>query len=419
MQHRTVLLVAVVVLSVIGGPVAGLAAADDVTLEVLVQTAAGAPVGDAELTASVDGEVVATATTVSNGRAFMDVPDGAEVTIEVDHPSYVRNDPFTIENATAREVTVPVWEKASATISVADAEGPVEGVRVVFRKGGDIVGVHPTNASGMVDSGIIEAGEYTVTFFEPGYLRKAVTLQVQDQISQAVTIEQASVTVEFRVLDDTFDPPKPIANADISGADFSTQTQPDGRAGAVVPVNTELSVTVQKADYETVQRTVVVREQDREVNITTRKRDAVHLDVANERVVAGETLQVTVTDEYGEPLADATLYLDGEPVGQSDADGTLRVTIESAGDHTLFAQSGQLSSTRVTVTGVESGDVDSTAAQTTAAPDRVTLSPPEPEPPAGFFKIPGLGPIHLRSILIGAALGLVLAAVLFIYTRSG
>ncbi|MFB6360599.1 MAG: PGF-CTERM sorting domain-containing protein, partial [Halobacteriales archaeon] len=148
MDHRVALLTVVLILGSAGGPAVGLASAD-VTLTVTVKTAAGAPVSDAELTASWDGGST-TATTASNGKAFVDVPEGANVTIEVDHPNYVRNSPYTLTNASEQDVTVTVWEKASATVTVADSEGSVEGVRVVFRKAGDIVAVRSSDASGTV-----------------------------------------------------------------------------------------------------------------------------------------------------------------------------------------------------------------------------------------------------------------------------
>lgn len=409
MRNRTVLLVAVLVLVSAGGPAVGLAAAQDVTLTVTVVTAAGDPVSNAELSVTWD-DGSDTVVTRSNGQALVDVPEGADVTIEVDHPGYVRNEPFTVTDASQDEVQVTVYRKSSLSLSVTDEDGPVQDVRVVLRKDGAVVKVLSTDAAGEVESGVIEAGEYTVNLFEPGYFQQVVALTVQGDTSEDIRLERGSVSVEFLVLDDNFDPPRPVADATIQGGDFSVSTGSDGRREVSLPVNTDLTVTVEKEGYDTVERTIAIREQSREVEITTRKQDVVNVAVSNERVVVGESLQVTVTDQYGDPLPTATVYLDGEPVGQPDTQGVLRVPIESGGEHTLFAQVDQLSSERVTVTGIQS---DGDGEPVSTAPEG------SGERPSGFLGVPGVGLLHLRSVAVGGAGGLVLAALLFLYARLG
>ncbi|NIS37154.1 MAG: hypothetical protein GWN07_39975, partial [Actinobacteria bacterium] len=155
-------------------------------------------------------------------------------------------------------------------------------------------------------------------------------------------------------LDDNFNPPRAVPDATIQGQDFSVATGTDGRREVSLPVNTDLSVTVEKEGFDTVERTIQVGEEDMVVEITTRKLPAVNLQVSNERVVVGESLQVTVTDQYGQALPSATVYLDGEAVGQPDREGVLRVPIESEGDHTLYAEFEGESSDRLTITGVSS-----------------------------------------------------------------
>lgn len=412
MRNGTVLLVAVLVIGTVGGPAAGVVGAQSqVTLTVSVVTAAGDPVSNAQLTATWDGGS-AQASTASNGKAFLDVAEGADVTIEVDHPGFVRNEPFTVTDAGAEEVEVTVYRKSSLGLSVADDEGAVEGVRVVLRKSGSVVEILSTDPRGQVDSGVIEAGEYTVTLFEPGYFQRTVTIDVQGDTSEEVLIEQGSVTVEFLVLDDNFNPSRPVPDATIRGDDFSVATGTDGRREVSLPVNTELSVSVEKDGFDTVEQSIQVREEDMEVEITTRKLPAVNLEVSNERVVVGESVQVTVTDQYGEALPSATVYLDDEAAGQPDRDGLLRVPIDSEGDHTLYAAFEGESSDELTITGVSTaGEVDDPGDDGSTA-DAVAR-------PAGFLGVPGVGQLHLRSTAIGVALGLVLATLLFFYSRFG
>jgi protocatechuate 3,4-dioxygenase beta subunit len=408
MHNRTVLLVAALVLVSAGGPAVGLAGAQDVTLTITVVTAAGDPVSNAELTVTWD-DGSDTVITRSNGQALVDVTEGADVTIEVDHPGYVRNEPFTIADVgPEEEVEVTVYQKSSVSLGVTDEDGPVEGVRVVLRKNGAVVEVLSTDAAGEVESSVIEAGEYTVNLFEPGYFQQVVALTVQGDTSEEVRIERGSVSVEFLVLDDNFDPPRPVAQASIAGEDFSVVTGSDGRREVSLPVNTEQTVTVEKSGFETIERTVSVGEQSEQVNLSTRKLPTVNVEVSNERVVVGETLLVTVTDQYGEPITTATVYLDGSAVGQPDADGTLRVPIESAGDHAVSASTGELSSEEVTVRGVQPGSEGTGSGST----DDASGSADEP---ASSLTV---GDINLRSTAIGLAGGLVLATVLFLVLRS-
>lgn len=413
MRIRTVLLVAALVLGAAGGPAVGLAGAQEVTLTVTVVTAAGDPVSGADLTVTWDGGSD-TVTTRSNGQALVDVPEGADVTIEVDHPGYVRNEPYRLTDASQEEVEVTVYQKSSLSLTVTDGDGPVEGVRVVLRKSGAVVEVLSTTARGKAESGVIEAGQYTVNLFEPGYFREVVALTVQGDTSEEIQMERGSVSVEFRVFDDNFDPPKPVGDAKIRGDDFNVATGSDGMRKVSIPVNTDQTVTVEKEGFDTVERTIAVREQDLTVDINTRKQDVVNVEVSNERIVVGESVQVTVTDQYDEPIPGATVLVDGEAVGTTDNQGQLRVPIESRGEHTLSAQSDQLSSERLTVTGIQSGEdgADDGGPATDVADG-------SGDQPGGFLGVPGLGPLHLRSLAIGAAGGLVLAALLFLYARLG
>jgi len=404
-------LVAVLVLAAIG-PIAGLVSASNVTLTVAVVTAAGDPVSNAGLTATWDGGS-RQATTASNGKAFVDVPAGADVTIAVDHPAYVRNSPYEVTDASQEAVTITVYQKSTADLTVVDQDGPVQGVRVVLRKHGSVVTVASTDATGSIKTGVIEAGDYTVNVFKPGYYKQTVPLAVRGDTTKQLQIKQGSVTVQFRVLDTNFDPPKAVEGATISGPDFSSKSGPEGTRAVSLEVNRQYDIQVSKDGYDTVQRTVNVGEQDLQVNLTTRKQPDVQIAVANQRVVVGETVQVTVTDQYDRPLRSATVYLDGAAVGQPDSKGVLRVDIGSSGDHTLYAAADSLKSDQLTVTGVASGDAASTSTATAAqSGDSASKS-------SGGVSIPGAGQLNLRSAFIGVAIGLVLAGALFLYTRFG
>lgn len=405
------LLVAVLVLGAIG-PVAGLVSASNVTLTVSVVTAAGDPVSNAGLTATWDGGS-RQATTASNGKAFVDVPAGADVTIAVDHPAYVRNSPYVVTDASQEGVTITVYQKSSANLTVVDQDGPVQGVRVVLRKHGSVVTVASTDATGQIQTGVIEAGDYAVNLFKPGYYKQTIPLAVRGDTTKELQIKQGSVTVQFRVLDANFDPPRGVEGATISGADFTSQSGPDGTRAVSLEVNRQYDIQVSKDGYDTVQQTITVGEQDLQVNLSTRKQPDVQLAVANQRVVVGESVQVTVTDQYDRPLRSATVYLDGTAVGQPDTKGVLRVEIDSAGDHTLYAKADSLQSDELTVTGIAGSGGSSTSAEHTADAGGSA------DKGSGGISIPGAGQLNLRSTAIGIAIGLVLTGALFLYTRFG
>lgn len=76
------------------GAVGAASQADEVTMEVEVVDRGGNPLDGADLTASWEGGSDE-ATTAGNGRAFVDVPEGANVTITVDTVDWAGPIPYT------------------------------------------------------------------------------------------------------------------------------------------------------------------------------------------------------------------------------------------------------------------------------------------------------------------------------------
>lgn len=357
MKARVGLVLVLVVVGLGLGPMVGSGQAD-VTLTVTVETAAGQPVADARLIANWSGGT-SEATTAANGKAFIDVERGADVTIEVEHPEYIRNHPVTVEDAAERSVDVVVHPKASARVTVSDSDGPVAGVLVSFRKGDRIAVRATTDGNGVVSVGPIEAGQYTVSLRKSRYLTKIVTMDLSGQTSAQLSIQRGSLTLTFNVTDEYFSPPRPLEDVTIRIADVgSIQTQANGIQQISVPVNMRLTVRVSKSGYQTVEQTITVGEADRRIHVTLRRVPALSVEPFNDRVVVGEEVQVEVTNEYGEPVADAEVRLDGTRVATTDDEGRVRVPIDSAGSHEVVAAVGDLSSEPVTVTGVREGGTD-------------------------------------------------------------
>lgn len=350
MSRTVVVLVVLLVVAPLSG--ASVAGANQVTLTVSVTDQSGNPVAGTDLTATWDGGST-TAETRSNGKAFVDVPDGADVEIEAEHPEYVRNHPVVVESATEREVAIDVSQRGSATISVADADSQVADARVILRKNGRIVEDGRTASDGTYETDVIEDGQYTVTVVKRGYYREQESLTVDGDVEQSVTIERGAINLGVRVTDPHFEPPRAVGGATISIESVGQfETQPDGTAAVGVPVNAELQMTVTGDEYETITRTVTVSESDVSVNVSLSRAPQLTLESASQRVIAGERTVVTVRNEYGEPVEGATVLLDDESMGETDANGQLTVTVSEPGDHALLAESAELQSDPLTITGV-------------------------------------------------------------------
>lgn len=390
---RALLLVTILLLSGAVGWTAPVAGQEDlVTLTVSVQTPDGDPVRDARLTATWDGGSAPAATTRSNGQALIDVPAGADVSLRVSHADYVRNVPYTIADASQRGVTMTVYPKASARIAVEDADGPVADAEVSLRKGSFRVTQGTTGEDGTLDTGTVEQGVYTLTVSRAGYFQHQETVDVTGDTRVPVTLERGTVTLEVNVTDDHFEPPRAVGDAtvDVDGSG-SVTTQPTGIGRISVPVNAWAYLDVKKAGYEAARYSVYVGESDEQVDLTVERTPAVSLELLSRQVVIGERVSLSVTDEYGDPVAGATVRLDGEAVTETDDGGQAVVRIESTGNHTVVVEQGSLSA-EGTVTGVETGG---TTQPTTEEPAGTTTEDGQP----------GFGPV-VALLAVLAVLGL-------------
>lgn len=364
------------------------------TVEVVDQR--GQPLGNVEVTASWSGGS-AGATTAGNGKVFLDVPAGTQVQLDIDHPAYVRNRPRVVAAAEETDYTLEVHRKGSLALTVESPGGAVTDAEVVMQKDGRAVVDRTTNARGTAESGPIEFGNYTLVVRKPGFPVTRQTVVVNDDLSETVEIESASVTLEFRVTDDTFAPARPVTGATVAVREAgSVRTLENGEATASVPVNSWVSYAVTKEGYRNQTGEVFVEETPDRVNVTVQRIPAVNMSASNERIVVGESVTVTVRNEYGEPLSGAAVSVDGEPVGETNGEGQLAVTIDGAGEHTIAARNGQAAA-RIRVTGVE--------AATSPPPETPTpASETESNDPLPFdVETPGFTAVLALVALLGAA----------------
>lgn len=348
----------------------------DVTLTVTVVDGNGNTLSGVDLSATWDdgdgGPV--NESTRSNGQALIDVPSGANVTITVHDDRYVRNAPLEVTDASTRDVEVPVSLSGTATVEAVDDGGSVDRAVVRLYRDGDRVVDGRTGDDGSLTTREIERGEYEVRVWKEGYLRNATDLTVDGDVTERVEIRQDSRLLRVRVADDHFSPPRPVADANVTVGDRGTVTTlSNGETTVQVPVNTWYDVSVSKGGYETNATSVRVGESAVSRNLTIRRTPAITLEPANRRVVVGETVQVTVTDEYGDPVADATVRVEGEDAGRTDEQGATRVPVDRAGVHNLTASLDSLEA-EATVEGVSAGG-DETG---TASPTATATSSEEP-----------------------------------------
>ena len=373
MQNTLRVLIA---LSMVGwllaGAVGGAAAQSEsqVTLTVSVLDQTNTSIGGATITASWEGGE-RTATTASNGRAFIDVPEGETVELDAEHEDFVRNHPLVIEEATERDVTLRVSEKGNATVTVTDANNrTLQDARVEFRRDGRTAAEGRTDEDGTFSTETIEQGEYNIAVVKPGYYRERTTETIGVDTPVAFSLERGSVAFEVSVVDDHFEEPQALDEVQVSveAENFEASVRSSGGTASLsVPVNTRYNVTVSKDGYLSSSQSIRVTEGARDIELATQRVPTLTVEPQNTRIVVGETTRVRVLNAYGEPVEGATLQLNNETVGETDANGELVVTIDSAGDRQLVATNGSVTSAPAVVEGVDP-DATETPGPTTATP---------------------------------------------------
>ena len=390
-MRQQLLLVALVLTSVVAGaaPAAG---QESVTLTVSVVNESGDPVGGATIEATWEGGET-TARTASNGKAFVDVPKGADVALDVESDEYIRNTPRVVEDASEQAVTVEVAPKGEFSVRITDTEGPVQNVRVSLKKGGTTIAEGRTDSDGRFAAPVIEQGEYTLDTFKSGYIRNVTDVTVNESTATKLEMRQATVNVQFRVVDDHFEPPETLTDAQVTVDGVGTQRTTGGTVTFTVPVNTQYGVSATKEAYETNETRYFVGTTEKTKTLVIQREANLTLSPSNKRIVVGEQVTVTVTNAYDETVADAAVTLDGEQVATTDADGTARVAIDSEGAHTLTAALEGVESAEVSVEGI--GVDDATPTDSPTATETPEAGPQAP--------LPGFTPVTVVLALLTLA----------------
>lgn len=372
---RTALFVTVLVLSAALLSAAPLGAADDaVTLTVSVTDDGGEAVRGATVTVSYDGDEQSRET-LSSGRAAFDVPRGATVTVETEHDALVKNNPETVRNVDDHtEVGVTMYPAASVDVTVVDDE-PIERATVTVRKVGQTkaAAAGTTGSDGVFSADGLERGDYTIRVVKSGYHEASTRVSATEEASAELAIEEGSATVDFTVVDENFEEARPI-RAEITVANdgdrvATISTNDRGTAGVKLAVNTRYTVTIEKDGYDSLERSLSVRESDRAAVYGIDRTPRLSLEPMNDRVVVGQNVAVDVTDEYGEAVADATVLVDGEARTTTDEGGSAVIAIDSTGDVELTAERDGVTSSVAVVEGVSTDEDGETNADSGTGAD--------------------------------------------------
>lgn len=381
-------LVYLVVVAVCVAPATAAATAStanaDVTITVAVTDADGNAVGGANVTVSYD-DTTKHAETFSNGQALFDVPEGADVSVSATHPDLALNHPASASDVDGEtEITLEMYQQSTAVVTIeAPSGGAVADATVRMEKADEsLPAVRATTAAnGTIVASGLEAGEYDVRVTRSGYYTTEATMTVENRSTRTITIEPGSVAVTFETVDGHYaDPPSLTAtvvvyDGDDRVANFSTGSS--GSRTVSLDVNTRYQVEVSKPGYDGTLFVLRTTERDVSETYALNRTPELSIEPANTQVVTGQSVRVSVTDEYDEAVAGASIQVDGDTVTETDANGEARVTIGSSGDVEITAVKGGLETT-VIVEGVSADDDDSTTTATqapaTTAPSTTTAA---------------------------------------------
>lgn len=397
--------VVLVVLVGVATPTAtgGVTAQEQTTATVTVVDQAGERVGDVDLRVVWNnGEGSENVTTRANGQALVDVPAGATVQIRVTDEEYLRNSPAVFFGVDGGELEVEVSLPGTARVTATDSAGQVEGATARL-SGQGTIRTADTGVGGLAVLGPVERGEYDLRVSEPGYLTNSTAVTLDGAVNRTITLREADRQLTVRVVDDKFDPPRTLSEATVEVEGVATLTTgSNGQRGTTVAVNTDYEMTATKDGYESVTRTVSVVESAESVTLAVQREEAISVAVTAQRVLLGETTELTVTDEYGQPVAGATVSVDGTERGQTDNQGTYDLTVDSAGNRTVTVSADGLL-TSATIEGVEAAAPETPTATATQTD---TATPTETAAAGGGS--PGFGVTAVLAALVALA-GFVLA----------
>ena len=279
--------------------------------------------------------------------------------------------PVAAAGATAADTAALQQADGSLSLTVTDGTDPVADADVRLYRDGEQVLSGTTADDGSLDTGPIAEGQYRVVIREPRYYERSLSLSVEGDTRRSVTLDPGSVELTVTVADARTGDPLSDATVDVDAAG-TVRTGTDGTQTVRVPVNGEVGLTVTKPGYEQESLTVAVGETAQSVTLEIAREADLSLSLSTDTVDAGGSVTATVTDAYGDPVAGASILLDGTVVAETGGDGTASVPVESGGEHAVRARAGGTLSNAETV--VAEGGSDGSAPSTPTAEPAATAT---------------------------------------------
>ncbi|WP_254524597.1 carboxypeptidase-like regulatory domain-containing protein [Natrinema caseinilyticum] len=294
---------------------------------------------------------------------------------------------------------VAIYPPADGEITVTEGGDSVESASVTFTKRGDdrAAATGTTDGDGVFAVTGLETGYYDVVVRKPGFYEESTTVDLETADGTTIDIDPGTAEVTFTVTDGYLDQSLEVDVTILKDGerDSTVSTNQNGQRSIDLAVNTEYSVRIEREGYGEHERKLTVNETDTSRTYQIERTPSLSLEVTNDRIILGETVGVTVTDEYGDPVDGTSVRIDGTDVATTDAAGMAAVPIEAAGSLDLTAAVDGTTSNAVTVEGV---DADGTGDDGEEIENTSTGS----EEPASEDGVPGFG--APAALVAGAAL---------------
>lgn len=349
-----------------------------VEAEITVKDRSENPLSGIRVTAEWGDDQSTSKTTTSAGRVLLDVPVNTDVAFSVNDSEgdFVRNlQPVEVSSDEVDEpITIRMAPRGQITFSVVDTNGdPVQDtrLRLTHEDSARTVDRVFTAEDGTATVSEIEQRTYDVNIRRAGYNTAELTVEVTgQQQSEEIEIQSNRVNVDFTVLDDHFEEPRPLEGAivDVEGIGTPIPTDENGETQAKIPVNSRYEVTVDLAGYQDRTATLVVSEEPTSIQLRTQRIRSININQLQNAIVVGQPTQVTITNAYDEPVEDTRLSLNDETVGQTDARGQIVFNITQAGTNVIDASDDGLTAS-TTLEGVDPDQSDCNCDVNDSQPD--------------------------------------------------
>jgi gliding motility-associated-like protein len=268
------------------------------TITITVVDENGDPIAGATVT--INGE---TYTTDENGQVTVTLPDGTYNYTVVAEGYHNNGGTIIVDGEDVDETVTMTTETHTITITVVDENGdPIEGA-IVTNDGEEYV----TDENGQVTV-VLPDGEYDYTVNADGFEDFTGTITVDgEDMDETITMTPETHTITITVVDENGDPIEG-ATVTINGEEYVTDE--NGQVTVVLP-DGEYDYTVNADGFEDFTGTITVDGEDMDETITMTPET--------------HTITITVVDENGDPIAGATVTINGENY-TTDENG--QVTIE-------------------------------------------------------------------------------------------